>query len=242
MTAINEGITERVKRLLALATSTNVEEAASAWAKAQKLLIEHNLTLDQLQEKANNPLDKYHAVLVRHGNRERWRTFLLHVIAKHHLCTSVANTGTSTSCVIGTQTNTEVVVQMYTFIVTQVELIAARAYANTVMYQHPRTWKQGFYHGVVETLHTRLQAEQARMTTPVTTPTRLTDNETVAEHNALAVQSKALITQTVQELDQAMAKFYPGAKKGRRVTVKAISAFRMGQEAGHAVRIRQELS
>lgn len=244
MTAIKEDIAERVKRLLALAASSNVEEATSAWAKAQKMLIQHNLTLDQLQEKQSDPLDKYHAVLVRHSNRDRWRPFLLHTIAIHHLCTSVSNTGTGTSGVIGTQTNVDVVIQMYTFIVDQIELLANKAYANAITYHHPRTWKKGFYHGVVATLSKRLSAEQTKMTTPVTpvAAPSLVDGETITEHNTLAVQSRALIIQTTQELDQATAKYYPKLKKGSRVTIKAPSAFETGQQAGYAVRIRRELA
>lgn len=44
----NEKIIDRIKKLIALSTSSNENEAAEAAAKAQKLLAEHNLEIDEV--------------------------------------------------------------------------------------------------------------------------------------------------------------------------------------------------
>src|SRR5579884_2145941 len=51
MTSIDETIIEKIQKLLALSTSSNEHEAALALAKAQNMLLQYNLSLEEVSAK-----------------------------------------------------------------------------------------------------------------------------------------------------------------------------------------------
>ena len=74
----------KIKKLLALAESSNVAEASSAMQKAHSLLKEHNLSITDIKE------DSVYSILEEDyfsGSRERaWRTQLIAVVARANYC------------------------------------------------------------------------------------------------------------------------------------------------------------
>jgi ElaB/YqjD/DUF883 family membrane-anchored ribosome-binding protein len=50
-----QDIVDRIAKLLALATSSNEHEAAAAAAKAQEILTEHNLRLEDIKTEHKSP-------------------------------------------------------------------------------------------------------------------------------------------------------------------------------------------
>jgi hypothetical protein len=91
--AIDTTVLTKIKKLLALSTSSNPNEAASAAAKAQELLMQHNLTMSQIETHGQE--SQYCEAFVNTGSRV-WRRLLLTAIAQYTLsrlctCTPVNN-------------------------------------------------------------------------------------------------------------------------------------------------------
>ncbi len=80
--AVDSTVLSKIKKLLALSTSSNPNEAALAAAKAQELLMIHNLTLSQVEAQGE---EKYCEAFVKTGSRV-WQRLLLTVIARNNFC------------------------------------------------------------------------------------------------------------------------------------------------------------
>lgn len=82
-------VLDKVQKLLKLSQSPNVHEAALALAKAQKLMLEHQIDMEavRLQNKApEEPIvgtDRFSPTMGAPGRLESWRKFLANVVAKH---------------------------------------------------------------------------------------------------------------------------------------------------------------
>src|SRR5439155_27189213 len=94
----------KIKKLLALSASSNPNEAALAAAKAQELLMQHNLTMSQVETHGES---KYGEAFVKTGSRV-WRRLLLAVIARNNFCEMVYDAATSQAILIGESHNQEV--------------------------------------------------------------------------------------------------------------------------------------
>jgi hypothetical protein len=80
-----EKLIERIRKLLALANSPNENEAAAAMEKAQSLLAEHNLNMDEVAEKnATGPKVTVDSELKSHSRP--WRRQLGTALAKLYFC------------------------------------------------------------------------------------------------------------------------------------------------------------
>src|SRR5258708_35854786 len=91
-------IVERIQKLLALSQSSNEHEAASALAKAQALLAEHNLSMAQVQVK-DGGRSHYLKEVCDLGSRDNWRRLLLGCIARQNFCEAVQLRGSSMSLI-----------------------------------------------------------------------------------------------------------------------------------------------
>ncbi len=83
-------VLDKVQKLLKLSQSPNVHEAALALAKAQKLMLEHQIDMEavRLQNKApEEPIvgaDRFSSpTMGAPGRLETWRKFLAPIVAKH---------------------------------------------------------------------------------------------------------------------------------------------------------------
>lgn len=82
---INNEVAEKIKKLLKLASSPNTNEAAAAAAKAQKLLEDYNLTMDDVESSRgeNQRVDeKIAEVFASHD----WQESLWHSVAELNFC------------------------------------------------------------------------------------------------------------------------------------------------------------
>ena len=86
---------EMLRRLVNLRdhTATNINEAATAAAKLQSLLLEYNLEEAQLEQLGGSrPIYGQQDFDVSHGGPKNlcdWKTELLHVISQHNMCRSI---------------------------------------------------------------------------------------------------------------------------------------------------------
>jgi hypothetical protein len=198
MTAIPDlnRIVDRVKKLLALSTSTNPHEAALAAAKAQEILFRHNLSMAMVEaELAEGKASSYVKDRFDSGGWMDWRRRLLAAVARNNFCRGVSYQGTRDVGIVGEPHNVLVVKHLYAFLVRelmrQAELEAAAQPGLTA--DDARSWKRSFYQGAVRTIAHRLTEQRQR--------------DVAADHRAMA-----LVVRKDQELDEAYREHFPGAQ------------------------------
>ena len=222
----NQKIIERIQKLLALSQSSNEHEAAAALAKAQALLVEHNLTMAQVQARTGVKSSYVREVWWLAG-ADMWRRDLLTQLARFSFCDVVYWRGTPKVSVVGESENIQAVRVMYLFIEEQLERFAAsgfQTYQRRGGQSHMRSWKTSFYQGALHTIGQRLRAERATLE---------------ASTNAC----RALLVLKETDLKEAVASFFPDVRvwnTPRRVT--APDGYTSGRQAGQRVRFRREVS
>jgi Protein of unknown function (DUF2786) len=80
-------ILDRVKKLLALSTSSNVNEAANAAAAAQKLMLEHRLTEADVSDTQEGQM--FELSMGAAGFDSRWKFVLVTAVARAFFCEAV---------------------------------------------------------------------------------------------------------------------------------------------------------
>jgi hypothetical protein len=206
-------ILEKIKKLFALSGSSNPNEAASAAAKAQALLMQHNLTMAHLE--ATPEEDEYRCAFIDTGVRV-WSRSLLNTLALNNFCVLVYDRRMKKSALIGKKTDREVVVVLYHSLLAQLQSMAAIAYGESRSDRHQGSWRNDFYLGAVVCIQNRLQAQK---------------DAQAAASNAC----RALIVTSDAALNQAMDLLYPDAKSERQTRVYETEAYTAGREAGDRV-------
>lgn len=216
---VEEKIIERVRKLLALSTSSNPNEAANAAAKAQELLQQYNLELSQVQanEQRGPEYIKSGAVL---GGKQKWRHILLEVLCSHNFCKSFYYQGTPRAVIVGEKHNIEVVEYLYEHLLHELPLMASAAYKQSGSVAHPVTWKDAFYIGATRSISERMHEERARFE---------------QESN----NTRTLIVLKDKELQQAVQQFFPNTARARAKRVRSVEGYVEGVKAGQTVALRK---
>jgi hypothetical protein len=215
-------IIEKIKKLLALANSSNEHEAALAAGHAQRLLSEHNLAMADIE--ASHRPDKADRVeTVVSKSLPKWLRHLSAGVSSAFDCQAIHHPATGKMTFIGVGADVEIAA--YTFAYLDLTI---RKLCRTYLKQHaPATlanrqrelMRQSYYLGAVSTITTRLKVQKAQ--TPVTT-------------GALVPVKEALIRQAMQEVGPIRT------LHSRRSYVNA-DAYTKGQADGSQVGIRQGL-
>lgn len=211
-------ILAKIKKLLALSTSSNPNEAALAAAKAQELLMQHNLTMSQIETHGES---KYCEAFVNIGSRV-WQRLLLTAIARNNFCEVIYNPQIKSAALIGEPHNQEVVTYLHNYLVGQLEPMAATAYKISGATMHAKSWLDSFYVGAVNAIYERLVAQK---------------NEMAAASNAC----KSLVIVKDKELQTAMYKLYPHIRTARAKSVRSSNGYHEGVEAGKRVAINKAI-
>jgi len=213
-----ERIVERIRKLLALATSSNQAEAEAAAGKAQALLQQYNLERAQVEHAAEaKPL--YLRQVVSIGSRQRWRRTLMDVLADAHFCKALYTPGLPRMDLIGESHNLEVVEYLYTYLVTQLERMATAAYRQSRSALAAVTWKDAFYLGAVAGLYQRLRQQQ----------------EAFAHSSE---QTRALVVVKDTALQEAVQTYYPHVRKAPAKRLRSADGWSQGVQAGQAVSLQ----
>ena len=182
-----EKILDRVKKLLALATSDNEHEAASAASAASELLQKYNLCIEDVSEitaKDTTVIEE----IVAEGNRMiSWVYQLFRYVVQSMECRTLIHSGKLKKLVIvGTESNVKVAKLTLEYLFTVVENLARRnasgqgkAYANS--------YKLGVVEGIGYKLRLRASAAKEAATgvaTAVGTALVLRQSTAVADHMA----------------------------------------------------------
>ena len=221
----NSKIVERIQKLLALSQSSNENEAASALAKAQAMLAEHNLSMAEVQVRTGVK-SAYVREIYNLNSHDNWRRFLLGEIAHNNFCHVVTHGGTLSVSLVGERDNIQVVQVMYASIASQLERLAVawyRVYQHNGGYVAARTWKNNFFIGAVMTIRQRLENEKRAF-------------------EASSNVCRSLVVVKDRDLREAVQRIFPQARPGRSLRyTPAPDGYARGREAGQQVRFRDEV-
>lgn len=127
----------RIKKLMAMteARGATPEEAATAAAKAQALLFEHNLTMAQVDatstEKGEDIGKTIYDMTEGKDSSMGWRKLLLHMVTRYNFCKmcSMIDGLDRRTAIIGKKSNVEVAVFIYEHTQREIHKMA-KAYQN----------------------------------------------------------------------------------------------------------------
>jgi hypothetical protein len=225
---IMETIISRIKKLLALTVERGAtpEEAATALAKAQALLFEHNLTMSAVESHGKTTTETIGNLAHKvsgHNGSIKWRKTLYNVIAKKNFCAVIGDTSGDGRglWIIGKATNVAVVIIMAESIGNQIHnmaLIARRIVPGGLSGSFYTT----FCHAAIHVIGERLQKQQD-------------------EQAAANTSCTALVVQSRGEIQAATAKFFPKVNKARATRLSSNIGWEEGRKAGHRVQIHAAL-
>lgn len=236
-------IVERVRKLMALAESDNVNEAANAAAAAQKLMAEHRISEAMLSAEAGedeNDVEVTNDVLAQFARREPWAGTLAMGLTKANGCevyySSTHGKKGVDLRIVGATSDVQTVSYMYQYLVHEVERLCdaeakRRRLAGTIEYANTRMWRASFRAGAAHTLCKRIEAaaqEQRR-----------------EQHNAAIDAGGAAIVRLdgglarLETLAEKVKEALPGnLRKGRQTTARRdMSGFVAGQRAGESMNL-----
>lgn len=221
-----ESILNRIKKLMAMTVERGAtpEEAATAAAKIQAILFEHNLGIAEAE--AHDPRqakEGYQNISwdVPFGSAPaiRWAKTLLHYIARSNFCKILV--GEDRTCfIVGKPSNVEVVSYMGEAIGRQIHKMChdqmRRELGSTAKY----SYYNAYCLGAVATVNERLEAM-------------------AAQQHQVSAASTAMVACSKGELIEAARKFYPKTGKSRGSEVRDGGAYGQGRTDGHKVGIHR---
>lgn len=226
-----ESILSKIRKLQNLTTERGAtpEEAASAAAKAQALLFEHNLSSADVATADDKP-DPYGKVEHAHtGSRTHvsWQRTLLHVIARANFCETVYSPGTTKQSVIGKKSNVEIVLYLNDCLVRQIQVLAEQASRHLLSGR--AAYQVSFARGAVATIYKRLSEQRAESERTATTMSGAYSSGR-ASANALVIRNSAVA------LHETVKKFFPRTTTtGRRTRISSTDGYHAGREAGSGI-------
>lgn len=222
----DEAILSRIQKLLALATSDNVNEAELAASKAQELLLEHNISEDELNSFSSEKNERVIEIRTKGKNarnRSNWSIALADIVARANLC-SIITSGAGLIW-IGKKTNLEVAQYIFDNLVNDLTRIADLEhykYKQTTPHYaqiHGKTWKNSFYYGANQSIRERLNTNLEQLT-------------------ASREDMNALVVRNDIELKEYIQKQYPYLSYNSHRFNRDRSGFAAGQAAGRSVSFR----
>lgn len=223
-------ILDKIKKLHALSTSSNPNEAAVAASKMTDLLMAHNLTMADLDTHTlseQNPYTREDGVVNSNDTSKsgRWQLTLAYVIAAHNFCSVVewARNGHSRFVWIGRRDNVAAArfihEQLCASLIAMCDVAwkeeAARLRSIGTKADKWKTYKTLYYRGAVHAIHARLVAQRA-------------------EALRASAATTMLVRTSEREVKEAVARFYPRVRTqtARVSTVKDAGAYVRGQQDG----------
>ena len=223
---VENNILERLRHLFAMAEheTSNEHEAAVALEKAQKLLLEHNLTRASVVTPETAKANGIGKVDVVEANGYPWRKHLLNTIAKNNLCNVIASDYAKTIHLFGNQDNVRSVLEMYYWIAEQLIRLAGPAYTSYKReggHEATRTFNTGFYRGATATIGTRLRKPLEEFTQGA---------------------GSALVLVNNSALSEAVKKIFPHTGRSRGSRIRMGDGFFSGRQAGDNVTLGRSRS
>ena len=209
-------ILERVRKLLALSSSSNPAEAAAAAAKAQELLLEYNLSMDQLGEaKTSSRVGHIVFEAPRPKNEGKWRAALISGVGRCHFCKVID--GHTYFTLIGQKEDMEVTREVYNWLVGQILYLGPLAYKASLTEDRKPTFLRSFYYGAAVIICNRLTLEWEKLT-------------------GQRDDSRALVVRRSQQAQDYMDENFR-TKKAAKTHYSSLAGFNSGYQAGKGINL-----
>ncbi len=164
-------IIEKVKKLLAMVERGTEHEAAIAAAKAQTLLMQHNIDLSQIHTGDSEADEQVHEWLLETMSRRQiWKGNLASVIAQANFC-RMWWLGSEIK-LVGKEHNVQIARYLYSYLVEAVvrvtkeaRIVERQRYQDALHQFRDRVWTNSFRLGCAHRLCDRLQAQKHCMET-----------------------------------------------------------------------------
>ena len=163
-------IIEKIKKLLALANSSNEHEAALAASHAQRLLSEHNFAMADI-EAAHKPdkADKVETTVSK--TLPKWMRHLIAGVSTAFDCQAIHHSATGKMTFIGVGADVQVAAYTFAYLDRTVRKLCSeymkQHVTSTIPNRHRELMRQSYYLGAVSTINARLREQKIQ--TPVTT-------------------------------------------------------------------------
>lgn len=163
-------IVEKIKKLLALANSSNEHEAALAAGHAQRLLSEHNLAMADI-EAAHKPDSADTVETATTKTLPKWLRYLSAGISTAFDCQAIHHPASAKLTFIGIGADVQIAAYTFTYLERTVRKLC-RTYmkqhvCSTLANRHRELMRQSYYLGAVSIITSRLKEQ--KVVTPVTT-------------------------------------------------------------------------
>ncbi len=159
-----EKVIEKIRKLNALAQSSNVHEAAAATAAAARLMQDHQIEEAQLIGAGEAQEEPVQAGLCidAHRRAPTWKAILATTITRSLGCELYTESGRF--MVIGRKSDAQAVTYLYRAVIAQIdELCTTAARAQRIFggdERNFRGWCGSFRHGAAQAVHQRLSAQK----------------------------------------------------------------------------------
>ncbi len=236
-----ESIIEKIQKCLALAGSSNPHEAAAAAAKAEELLLKHNIEMAQVEKAGSVDAQPYIRSEFPAGGASAefsWRETLMGAVARHSLCKPLIRRRDHGLILIGKEVNIEAARYLYFYLADQVVRLSKEGWKEDGRYESVLrstrdgwgsmtswappvygTWIRHFADGAVTAISQKLGQSQAAL-------------------EAGSADTRALVVSVTRELDDATTRYHPVLGKGRSygaIRTNSGSARALGYTAGRAI-------
>jgi len=216
-------IIEKIKKLLALANSSNEHEAALAAGHAQRLLSEHNLAMADI-EAAHKPDKADRVETVVSKSLPKWLRHLSAGVSTAFDCQAIHHPATGKLTFIGVGADVQIAAYTFTYLDRTVRKLCAdymkRHVVSTMANRHRELMRQSYYLGAVSTINAGLKEQKVQ--TPITT-------------GALVPVKEGLIRQAMNEIGNIRT------IHSRRSYINA-DAYSKGQTDGSQVGVHHGIS
>jgi len=212
-------VIEKIKKLLALAHSSNEHEAALAAGHAQRLLAEHNLAMaDIVAVHRPDKADTIETTVSK--SLPKWLRHLSAGVSSAFDCQAVHHPATGKMTFIGVGADVQVAVYTFTYLDRTVRILCStymKQYATgAVANRHRELMRHSYFLGAITTITARLREQKIK--TPVTT-------------GALVPVKEGLIKQALSEIGSIRT------LHSRRSYINS-NAYTCGQADGGAIGLR----
>ena len=165
-------IIEKIKKLLALANSSNEHEAALAASHAQRLLSEHNLAMADI-EAAHRPDKADRVETAAAKSLPKWMRHLSAGVSSAFDCQAIHHPATGKMTFIGVGADVQIAAYTFAYLDRIVRKLCGtymkQHVSSTIANRHRELMRQSYYLGAVSTITARLKEQKIK--TPITTGT-----------------------------------------------------------------------
>lgn len=222
-------IIDRVRKLLALANSTNAHEAATAAAAAQSLMSAHRIAAAECEAPEASDIGLHDSVSLGRRRLDQWRWQMAWGVCKPNGCVPTTVWGSDDRlvlCFVGHAPDAQAARYLWEYLVREIDRLAkAEALELRQMGGAPanwRTWYNSFRMGAVMAVSVRLlrTAKQAQHSASSQAIARLDDHEAQAREFA---REKLGVTYSDAKLSDNLSSdgFDAGRDAGARIPLSA---------------------